>query len=83
MLPISPNLNLSNNERTDLTGTQSGKTGGAAGGSGLRSSIVNNLAFGGSSLEASASDNSTKVPWWIWGMLIGVFAVLGWKLLKR
>jgi hypothetical protein len=80
MLPIS--ASLSQSERTDQTANATSSA--SQRGSGYRGSVFNNVALGGSSLDARASDSSSgSLPMWVW-IVLGGLAVAGglWYVLK-
>lgn len=77
---MSPSLSLAQTEQTSLTAQN--RTRGSEGGMGQRSSVFVNFAQEGSSLTASA-DGGTKVPLWMWAVLIGGGALVGLWAWKR
>lgn len=70
---IPGNLSLSQSDRTDLSSANDQRNDTQS--SGFRSSIVQNFALGGSSLEASASATASSIPVWAWAAA-GVAAVV-------
>jgi len=72
MVGLPTNLSLASTE--NLAQTQKNDTGGGTGGSGLRSSVINNFAQGGSSLSSGISDAAGGVPSWLWAVMIALGA---------
>lgn len=77
---MSPSLSMAQTDQTSQTA--SNRTRGGEGGTGQRSSVFVNFAQEGSSLTASA-DGGSKVPLWMWAVLIGGAAMLGLWAWKR
>lgn len=76
---MSPSLSMAQTDQT--TQTAQNRSRGSEGGMGQRSSVFVNFAQEGSSLTASA-DGGTKVPLWLWAVLIAAGALVGvwaWK----
>ncbi len=65
-----PNLSLS--DQTSLAANSDASSSAAQRGSGYRGSIFNNVAVGGSSLDAESGDSSSSVPMWVWWVAGGL-----------
>lgn len=79
-MPAFP-LSLASAE--NLSQTQRNDTGGGTGGSGFRSSIVNNFATGGSSLSSGLSDASSSLPLWVILAAVGAAGLGLWWALRK
>lgn len=77
---MSPSLSMAQTDQT--TQTAQNRSRGSEGGTGQRSSVFVNFAQEGSSLTASA-DGGSKIPLWMWAVLIGGGALLGLLAWKR
>jgi MYXO-CTERM domain-containing protein len=76
----APSLSMAQTEQTSQTAQNRSR--GAEGGTGQRSSVFVNFAQEGSSLSAS-TDGGSKVPPWLWAVLIAGAAGLGIWVWKR
>ena len=75
-----PSLSASASDQTSQTASQRQELG-SSGSSGFRSSVVNNLALGGSKLDAATGDGG--VPIWAWVAIIGGVVFLCYFMLRR
>lgn len=85
MIPLPSNLQMSLSEtdnRQQKSSGQSDSNTKLGTGGGLRSSIVNNLSMGGSTLEANTGD-AAAIPTWAYWAVGGVVAVIGYAIWKR
>lgn len=77
---MSPSLSMAQTDQTSQTAQNRSR--GSEGGTGQRSSVFVNFAQEGSSLSA-ATDGGSKVPSWLWAVLIVAAAGLGIWVWKR
>jgi hypothetical protein len=77
-----PNLSLSESSSTDQTARGDQRSDNNA--SGYRSSVLNNFALGGSSLDANASASSSSMPAWVWYVVAALSVGAGiWYVMKK
>jgi hypothetical protein len=79
-MPAFP-LSLASSE--NLSQTQRNETGGGTGGSGFRSSIVNNFSQGGASLSSGLSEASSSLPLWVIFAAAGAAGLGLWWALRK
>jgi hypothetical protein len=65
-----PNLSLS--DQSSLAANSDASSSSSGRGSGYRGSIFNNVALGGSSLDAESGDSSSSIPMWVWWVVGGL-----------
>jgi len=79
---MSAGYSASATDTTNQTASQKQNLGNA-GASGYRSSVINNVAFGGSRLAADTAATGDGVPVWAWLAIAGGFGFMFWFMLRR
>lgn len=79
---MSAGYSASTTDTTNQTASQKQQLGNT-GSSGYRSSVINNVAFGGSRLAADTAATGDGIPTWAWVAIAGGFGLLFWFMLRR